>query len=268
MPEVLPSAGERPAITFPLVQGMGFITGIYSGGTPILESGVFFRSITKATSNPKICVTKYTILLEDGKTWFLYAFSSDGKGLDFKFVRNGLAQATSNFNGFIQIAKSSDGAAEALYDAACGAYATSVKLSGGVNGSTGSYTMSFTKAGLDNTTLVMFALPHHVESFAPSTRLALTSVQLDTTTKGQCTAVAADVWTLVESLPTTMDFAPWSPSLGGQRTYSAAANALIHTVAASEVSQNMSEQTNLNSMYYSGKVCTPIIFLATLFLPL
>jgi endo-1,3(4)-beta-glucanase len=251
---LLPNPSAAPAITFPLVQGMGFVTGIYNGGTPILQTGVFFRSIAKATTNPKSGITKYTVLLEDGKTWLLYAYSLDGKGLSFTVVNNSLAQATSNFNGIIQIAKNPGGAAESLYDAACGVYSTTANLSGGVNGATGSYTLSFAKAGITDATLMMFALPHHVESFSQITRSALTTVQLNTTTKGLATAVLADSWTLVESLPTGMGFAPWSPSLGPRKSYSAAEVAAIHSVAASEVSQNMNQQTNLNSMYFSGKV--------------
>jgi len=249
-----PSPGAASAITFPLVQGMGFVTAIYSGDTPILQTGVLFRSITKATSDPKSGITKYTVLLEDGKTWLLYAYSLEGTGLSFTVVNHGLAQATSNFNGIIQIAKSTSDATEALYDAACGAYATTTTLSGSVDGATGSYTLSFQKAGLSNTTLAMFALPHHVESFSPATSSAITTVQLNTTTKGVATAVHTDSWELVERLPNSMGFAPWSPSLSTQSTLSAAAMNAIHSVAASEVSQNMTQQTDLNSMYYSGKV--------------
>jgi endo-1,3(4)-beta-glucanase len=253
---LLPSSGAAPAITFPFVQGMGFVTGIYSGGTPILQTGVFFRSITKATSNPKPGVTKYTILLEDGKTWLLYAYSPTGAALDFTVVNNRLAQATSNFNGIIQIAKNPGGGAGALYDTACGTYATTASLSGSVNGTTGSYTLAFSKAGLPSTTLVMFALPHHIGSFSPQTASAATNVRLNTTTKGQATAVVADSWTMIENLPTTMGFAPWNPSIGSQKpTFSAGTIATILSVATSEVSQNMSQQTDLNSMYYSGKVC-------------
>jgi endo-1,3(4)-beta-glucanase len=254
---LLPSAGAAPAITFPLVQGMGFITCIYNGGTPVMQTGILFRSLTQAITAPKPGVTKYTIVLEDGKTWLLYAYSADGNALDFTVVNNGLAQATSNFNGIIQIAKNPGGDAEALYDAACGVYPTTATLSGSVNVAAGSYTLAFSKAGLANTTLVMFALPHHTESFSPQTASATTTVQLNTTTKGLATAVAADFWTMVENLPTIMGFAPWSPSIGiSEPTFSTGTVAAILNVATSEVSQNMSQQTNLNSIYYSGKVGT------------
>lgn len=253
---LLPSPGAQQAITFPFVQGMGFVTGIYNGATPLLQTGVFFRSVTKASTNPKPGVTQFTILLEDGKTWLLYASSTSVAGLDLTMVNNGLVQATSGFNGIIQIAKDPGGGAEAIYDAACGPYPTTATLSGSVNGATGSYTLSFAKAGyyISEATLAMFALPHHVESFDLNTMSALTTVQLDTTTKGVATAVVADSWTLIEEIPTTMGFAPWSPSIGAQEVALAAAViAQLQTIAASEVSQNMTQQTDLNSMYYSGK---------------
>ena len=249
---LLPSAGAAPVITFPLVQGMGFVTAIYNGGTPVIQTGIFFRSITKATLNPKLGVTKYTIILEDSKTWLLYA---SGSPIDFTVVNHGLAQATSNFNGFIQIAKSLSGDFEALYDAACSVYATTATLSGSANGATGSYTLSFSKGGSAHTALLMFALPHHTESFSPQTASAATNLQLQTTTKGLATAVVADSWAMVENLPTTMGFAPWSPSTGAQKlSFSAATIQTILSVAQNEISQNMSAQSNLNSMYYSGKV--------------
>jgi endo-1,3(4)-beta-glucanase len=252
---LLPTAGATPAITFPLVQGMGFITGIYSGGTPVLQSGVFFRSITKASTQPKPGVTKYILALEDGKIWLLYAYSPDETGLEFTVVSNGFVQATSNFNGIIQVAKNPGGGAEVIYDAACGTYATDATLSGSANGASGSYTLSFTKAGLNSATLAMFALPHHLESFSSETSSAIvSSVKLNTTTKGVATAVVADSWTLVEDLPVTMDFAPWSPLLGSKKALSAAAISTIQGIAASEVSQDMGAQTNLDSMYFSGKV--------------
>jgi endo-1,3(4)-beta-glucanase len=253
---LLPSPGASPAITFPLVQGMGFVTAIYNGGTPLVQTGVFFRNITRASYSPKYGITKYTILLEDGKTWLLYAYSSSGAPLNLQVVNNGLAQSTSNWHGIIQIGKNPCGATcEALYDAACGVYATTATLSGSVSGSRGTYSISFAKAGLTNSTLVMFALPHHLQSFDSATSKAVSNVQLQTTTKGIATAVHADSWTLVEPhMPVDMGFAPWKPGHGSQSTLSPNAIAAIQNAAASEVSQNMTQQTDLNSFYYSGKV--------------
>lgn len=255
-----PSAGAAPAITFPLVQGMGFVTGIYHGATPIIQSGVFFRSVTKATNGPKPGVSKWTIQLEDGKIWLVYAYSSTGAGLDFTVVNNGLVQATSRFNGIIQVAKSTSSVPEALYDATCGAYATTSTLSGSANGATGSYTLSYSAGGMPNTNLLMFALPHHVQSFDSNTAAGVQHFTLDTTTKGAATTVVGNSWTMVENLPVGMSFAPWNPSTGNQGgqgstkfTFSQSTIVAMQAVAQSEISQDMSTQTNLNSMYYSGK---------------
>ncbi|TVY89422.1 putative endo-1,3(4)-beta-glucanase [Lachnellula willkommii] len=255
---LLATAGAAPTIMFPLVQGMGFVTGIFNGGTPILQSGVLFRSITKAAIAPKTGVTKFIITLEDGNTWLVYVSGSDVPGqdsaIDFTVVNNGLIQATSSFNGFIQIARSPSTNAEALYDAAAGAYPVTSTLSGSASGGTGSYTLSFEKGGLADTTLLMFALSHHLQSFSSDTTSGVkSSVQLDTTTKGKATAVVGDSWTMLESIPISMGFGPWSPRSTNSETITAEAKAVLHTVALSEVSQNMTDQSNLNSMYYSGK---------------
>ncbi len=139
------------------------MTGEYSGGTPILQTGVFFRSLTQISDTTKPGVTNYKILLEDAKTWLLYAISPTGQSLAFTVANDGLAQATSGFTGVIQIAKSPNSAAEVLYDASCGVYSKTITISGNVQDTVGSYTLTFTKAGMTNTTLLMFALPHHLE---------------------------------------------------------------------------------------------------------
>lgn len=255
---LLTMAGGAPAISFPLVQGMGFVTGVYNGSIPILQTGICFRNITRSPTCPKDGVTKYTITLEDGKTWLLYAYSPDGAKLQLSIVNNELARATSKWNGIIQIAKSPSGAAETLLDAACGTYATTATLSGSVSGAAGVYNISFSKAGLTDTTLAMFALPHHMQSFSATTLASASTVQLQTTTKGMATAIIADSWTLVEpNMPTSMDFAPWCTTLGSRFELCPNTADVILSVAVSEISQNMSEQTNLNSFYFSGKVYTP-----------
>lgn len=249
------SAAAAPTIQFPLVQGSGFITAQYNGGTPVIQSGIFFASVTKVSVQPRPGVTKYKITLNDGKNWLLYAYSTSGLPLDLQVINNGLVRSTSPFTGTIQVAKD-PGSAEALYDAASGQYATGVTLSGTASGMRGEYSFSFAKGGLTGAPLLMYALPHHVQSFDATTAAAVQSnVQLQTTTKGKATAVIADAWTMVElRLPISMSFLPWSNTEGTKNRVSAAAAARILQAAQSELSQDMDAQSNLNSMYYSGKV--------------
>ncbi|KAI9809689.1 MAG: hypothetical protein M1825_000121 [Sarcosagium campestre] len=250
------NSGAAPGITFPLVQGMGFVTAIYRGLKPKIESGVFFRSVARVSQAPRAGVIKYRIELEDGKKWLLYARSTNGGNLDLKVTSNGVVQASAAFTGSIQIAKNPGGTSgEAVYDGSAGVYPTAATLSGTVNGATGSYTLKWTKAGITTGAppLLMFALPHHVQTFDAATKGAVKSIQLQTTTKGIATAVVKDSWTLTEGLKTSIGFAPWSPSLGSRSSLSAAAVKTINTIATSEISQDVSAQSNLDSMYFSGK---------------
>ncbi|KUI55643.1 Putative endo-1,3(4)-beta-glucanase 2 [Cytospora mali] len=252
--QLRPTASSAPVIQFPLVQGSGFITAEYNGSTPVIQTSVYFLNVTKLDTQPRPGVTKYRIGLEDGKTWLLYAYSTSGSSLDLQVVNSGLMQSNSTFTGTIQVAKD-PGNNEALYDAACGQYATGVSLSGTAQGLNGTYTFSFQKAGLTGAPLLMFALPHHVQSFDNTTAAAVNSgLQLQTTTKGIATAVVADTWTMVEpKLPVSMSFVPWTSTQGNTSLLSDSTKARILEVAQSELSQDMGAQSNLNSMYYSGK---------------
>ncbi len=251
---LLTSNGGNPAITLPLVQSMGFVTAIYNGVTPFIDSSIFFRTIAPLPS-PKTGVTKYKLTLEDGKTWLLYATAADGTGLALTSTSSSRLSAAGSFKGTIQVAKNPGDVAaqEAAYDSAAGSYATSAAISGSVNGASGSYTLSFTKAG-NGSPLIMNALPHHVQSMDSTTSAGKTGIQLQSTTHGTMTGVIADSWTFVEpEMPANMTFAPWIAADGSTAAIPASAIAKINAAGTSELAQDMNAQSNLNSMYYSGK---------------
>lgn len=233
---------------------MGFVTAIYNSVTPFIESSVFFKTITPLTS-PKKGVSKYRISLADGKTWLLYATANNGTGLALKTSASTRLAAPGYFSGTIQIAKNpgNDSKNEASYDKCAGSFATTSSITGYVNGGYGSYSLTFKKGG-NGSPLLMFALPHHMESFSPETRPRVTGLQLGTTVKGVATGVVSDSWTIVEAqLPNRVGFAPWSPVSGSTTSLSTFAKAAISAAGASELSQDMDALTNLDSMYFSGK---------------
>lgn len=237
-----------------MVQGIGFVTAIYNSVTPFIESSVYFKTITPLTS-PKKGVSKYRIILADGNTWLLYATANNGTGLALKTSSSTRLAAPGFFAGTIQIAKNpgNDAKNEQSYDKCAGSYATTSSITGYVNGGYGSYTLNFQKGG-NGSPLLMFALPHHVESFSPETANGSTSLQLGTTVKGLATAVVGDSWTVVEAaLPNQVGFAPWNPVSGSTTSLSTSAKAAINAAGASELSQDMDALTNLDSMYFSGK---------------
>lgn len=250
-------SGADPVIAFPLIQGMPYVTGEFNGGHPMIQTGIYFRSMTRVDSDPKPGVAKYNFLLEDGSTWIVYGYNANGDVLDLELTNQGLAQSTGPFTGVVQITKN-PGMADAALDDGAGTYPTSVELSGAVSGSSGSYTLTFSRSGSDEGSLYMYALPHHVESFDSDTNGRTQDIQLLTTVKGMATLVQGNLWTMEEpDLPSNMDLAPWDADLGGpQVTLSDAAKAAISPIAQSDVSQNIDEQTNLDSMYFSGKALT------------
>ena len=255
-----PQAGSAAKISFPLLQGMGFVTGLYTGIQPVIQSDVQFLSVV-AIPTPRIGVYKYNITLADNKSWLMYAMPSNGQNPNFQLLSTTMLQGPPAWSGFIQVAKNPAGSTgEFSYDKSAGVYATSAAVTGSTLGSVGTYTISWSKSGLSVTPiaspppLIMFALPHHVASFGGSTGAAKLSIKLQTATKGVARAVLADSWTLVESnLPTDMGFAPWTPTKKTATQLNSAALDVISQVAVSEVNQNMTAQTNLDSMYFSGK---------------
>ncbi|KAI4280093.1 MAG: hypothetical protein L6R38_004730, partial [Xanthoria sp. 2 TBL-2021] len=258
---LLPQAGSSSKITFPLVQGMGLVTGVYTNLQPVIQSSVLFGSVSVGARS-SAGIFKYQITLEDNKSWLLYATPRNGQDPQLSLVSNTELRGVFNWYGVIQIAKNPAGSSgEYIYDNAAGVYPTTVDLTASTFSQTGTYHFQWKKGGLTGANgpkLLMFALPHHVESFAGPTPFAATPLRLQTTTKGIATAVIADSWTLVEaSLPVDMGFAPWNGSLPqGSRsttTLSPTAINVINKVAESEIKQDMGNQTDLDSMYFSGK---------------
>lgn len=264
-----PAAGDDTLIQFPLVQGMGFVTGIYAGGTPLLQSGVFFSIVhyvgpVRYGDN----TYKYRIELVDGTNWLLYVTPKGIAGTPpFELLNSGNIQGPSSFFGLIQVCKNNANmTGEWAYDASAGSYARSGSVSASVSGNIGTYTLSWDKGGVQTNKLLMFALPHHLESMDASISTAVTDLELSTTTKGIAKALLADSITMTEQLATGLDFAPYHPTYGSIQTISAIAKSKIQAVAAEELSQNMERQTNLDSMYFSGKarLATPPIHLQEL----
>ena len=251
-----PQANSNQNITFPVLQGMSSVTGVYSGLELMVQTSVFFRKIVSAGS-PKPGVFKYQVTLEDSTNWLVYAAPISGQDPDLKLEGNHTLRGPTGFSGTVQVAKNPSGASgEKLFDNSAGVYPVEAAVTGSVNQDTGTYGLKWTKAGKGASTapLMMFALPHHVDSFDNGTKGRMTDIHLQTTSKGNATAVIGENWTMVEpNLPVDMGFAPWNTSSGNVKAISSGAQQVITQVAPEELNQNMQDQSNLNSMYFSGK---------------
>ncbi|KAF2687691.1 glycoside hydrolase family 81 protein [Lentithecium fluviatile CBS 122367] len=257
-----PSADSDPIISFPLVQGMGFVTGLYRKAKPQLRSGVHFRTLQYVEQLNGITY-KYQLQLENDSHWLIYVTPVGSLGAPpFTLLNSSLIEGPESFVGMIQVAKNPAGdPGEKIYDSTVGVYAVNATISGTANAGVGSYTIEWGKDGVQNQTLLMFALPHHVESLDQQmTSDVLTNIELVTTTKGYARAIIADKMTMLEqNLPDTIGFAPWIPNSDGTNggksstIISEAALALVRSSGTEELAQDIDKQTRLNSMYYSGK---------------
>lgn len=253
-----PKSDNTSCVTYPLVQGMGFVTARYKKATPVISSGVGIQNITYAGAAGGNTTHKYQLELKNGFSWLAYVTPQDPSYdvNSFTLLDNNTVQGSSGFEGTVQVAKipADTNDAASVYDSAAGAYPTSGSISGSVEGTTGTYTLSWQKAGVESQDLLMFALPHHMSSLSNETKGSVTDLKLMTTVKGTSTAVRGSSWTLVEpELAVDMEFAPYQPGYGSIRTVSSDAAALINSAGTSELQQDMSEMSNLDSMYYSGK---------------
>jgi len=238
---------ESGSIKMSLVEGMAFITGIYNGLTPLLQT--VGRAVLSFQSFTLVSGTKYKVGLNDGTTWLVYGFPSSG---GFSLSQNGATLVNSSpFTGVIQIAKIpiGDTTSEAVYDANSGTYVTGMKLFGSTSGSTGTYGYTFTAAGKSKSVL-HFAFPHHQASFDTTTKNGATGLYLRSTTMGTMRAYTGLQWTMTETLPIDVLFLSGGT---GSTPISATALAAIQAAAEVDISYNVAQTATAGSQYYAGK---------------
>ncbi|KAL6703655.1 endo-1,3-beta glucanase [Coniothyrium glycines] len=252
-----PSAPSEPKITFPVVQGMVFVTAGYRDATPTIQTdGKGFADI----SGPFIVgrSVKYRVSDMMGRVWLIYITSVPGVDYDrTKIIRldPNTILGPSGFKGIIQVARNPMGVeGEAIYDRAAATFVCEARLSAVVNDTRGTYSFHYTKIGIGP--LLMFVLPHHLESLDPNLKSHVTRLQLHTTTKGMATAVWGEKLTFAEnSLPSTMCFGPWHPSMASfaKVRYPPEVLAFIGAVAERDLRRAMFEPINPDSIYHAGR---------------
>jgi endo-1,3(4)-beta-glucanase len=244
------SNGSQPLITFPLVQGTSFFTAIYKGASVIIKSSLFFKQISPVTQVGTSY--RWIALLNDGHQWAIWIIpSSAGTAPGLTLSTDGSTlTGPAGFAGTIQVAKIENQGEETTYDTAVGTWAVTANISATANGT---YSFAWTKAGDLTRSLLMFALPHHMETFAPNTYNATLNITLQTPSKGNATLISGDSWFLEEILPDTMGFAPWSPTVQNAPPLSSAAQSVINEVLSTELQEDMEAQTNIGSVYFAGK---------------
>ncbi|OLL22612.1 Endo-1,3(4)-beta-glucanase 1 [Neolecta irregularis DAH-3] len=240
-------------MTCSIVQGMAFITFNYYSATPKIYTQVQVSTVSRS-SGPGNSL-KFQILLLDGKTWVMYVYPNlqvSQSAFNLQIVDNANLVASSRFTGYIQIAKVPSGSSPGAFDSYSGIYATRVTLAGSVSGSSGSYSFQYSTAGgRAGATLLTYLLPHLVASLS---RGSLTSLKLASQTRGMMTGCGGSMLTFTEkNLPWNVGFLPYSAS-GRSPSWSASEIQKITSAANIEAALDMSAQSNLNSIYFAGKI--------------
>ncbi|KAL8956189.1 MAG: hypothetical protein Q9183_006387, partial [Haloplaca sp. 2 TL-2023] len=86
---LIPYPTSSSRITFPLVQGMGFVTAVYTRLQPYIQTGIGFRSLSRGAVS-RYGVFKYQLTLQDNTQWLLYAVPLDGQDPQLRFESNSL----------------------------------------------------------------------------------------------------------------------------------------------------------------------------------
>lgn len=250
------TGAAEPVVTFPVVQGMSFITGNFRNAAPSISCpGSGMNEVSEPIAVGKS--TKYRIKDGDNREWLIYvnpAASSNYDATQFKKVGTSTLEGPPGFMGSVQIAKNPLGPeGEAIYDKAAGSFVTEVQLTGTVQDTKGTYSYAYTKVG--TAPLLQFCLQHHIQSLDPELKSSVTPLRLRTSTKGMATAVWGDTLSFVETnLPTSMSFGPWTPSQGTSKTkYTPEFLAFLAPIAERDLRQAMTDATPPDSMYFAGK---------------
>lgn len=189
-------------MTSDIVKGCPYITMKYTALTPKIVTASTISSVNGSATTP-VTDTKFKIVLANGQTWLLYASSS----ITLAWA-SGTMTASGTFTGSLRLANMQDAGDETILDT----YKTRIPSAGtvgmSVTGDTGTYTYDFVASGSGS--LLMVALPHHVDILVSPSTEALNYPTL----KGTTTGIVGDTWTLEEPLSTITWDSPRAPDSG------------------------------------------------------
>lgn len=236
----------------PLIQGMGFVSTVYYNMTPRLISAIGIQLLTQLPSY-RYGIQKFHMLLENGVTWTLYISNSQGVPLVFNMI-NGhtYASTTRVLQCLIQIVASNS----PELDSAAGCFPVGCQLSSKKSDINYDYSFEYELNGLSNSGgTLLYALPHHVDTFTENMSKQQINSQLDSTVCGTMNAYITNRFEMKVAQPTNLNFQPFTtlPGREGPK-FSSEQLSKIRTAAATEVEGDVISESNLDSMYFAGKM--------------
>lgn len=239
-------------ISFPLVQGMGFISATYNNMSPKIQSAIAYRSFNKVDcSNTNI--SKYEILLENGKVWSLYVSPVKNETVNLQLVDPNTIICNNLVNACtFQLVASN----ESAVDEAAGCYPVGATLSGNINNSQGSYSFDYKTQGISKSgKTLMFALPHQQNYFSQNLISSKINLNLDSTVYGVMSGFITNRFSMENlDIPSNVFFDPSTTIPGKSVHYNNEVLETIRLAATREVNGDVVTESNLDSMYFAGKV--------------
>lgn len=254
---VLAQRSGNGRISMPLVLGMGMVTATYSGLTPKLMSAIGFRAGYRLAA-PRGNMQKYEFTLNTGTKWLVYVTVPNGQPMPtFYFVDNGYGvQAdTVGYGVVVQVAHETP-YSQGAYDQTAGRFVTGASVKGNVYnaGQSGTYTIQYRADGASASgNPLVFAAPHHVASLTLDSARRVTNIKLDSPTMGLLTGYKTTSLVMEEDLPSMIGFTPYTQLGRTGQGLTPQIQALLTNTIQSELAQDFSSQTNLDSTYFSGK---------------
>ncbi|CUM66265.1 uncharacterized protein PRCAT00003926001 [Priceomyces carsonii] len=256
------SSDTTNRVDIPIVQGMGFATGIYYGNfVAEIKSLIGVKTMVQETSSSLQSTTiKYRATLFNGVEWLIYVTKpSASTSFSLKVSDSNHIVGSKAVDGLIiqfSVAPSSS-SKDTYLDEAAGMYVTDAKILGTVaSGVSASYGFTYTTKGSSRSGKpIVYAFPHQIESLNSATAATSTGITLASTTKGTMEAFLTKTLFMSETLETSMQYLPWVQGMTSAPTYTSAQLSLIAKAATTEAAVDIAATVNsMNSNYFSGKV--------------
>lgn len=198
-------------LEIPVVQGMGFVTGIYNGNLiPELNSLYGIRTLELEKSDALLSnILKYRATLFNGVEWLIY-ITLPTEDDDFEFTADDSyhLKASKSVDGLIiQVALAPETSKDLFYDAAAGMYVTDATIQGSVAcSSSASYLFAYETSGSSSSGKpIIFALPHHLHTLTSTS--GATGITVPSQTKGEMTGFLTNELSFLKLLTKTFSFA-------------------------------------------------------------
>lgn len=225
---------DSGTVSFPLVQGMGFVTGVYDLIIPEIKSGVGIKSVQgKLCQNNRL--SKYEITLNNDVKYTMYL--SQNIRIRASTERIVFEKAVPNL--VIQIGFGTFD----YYDQVAGCYISNVEFSA----TTTSYSFEYKTLGNNLTGApLIFAPPHMVKNFSSTSQKTISDISVNLCVLGELKGCITPKLTINVQIPNVRF---------GFRNESLSQNVLsvISEQASRDVNGDILSETDSDSMYFGGK---------------